>query len=1171
MIKLTFKTKKQKLNFIIITVLVILISSVSIATLARYKNRNPLNINEEWDGSVATSYRSGTGQKSDPYIISSASELAYFSKMLETEDYKDKYFLLNNDIIINKGIFKYQDNNIEYILDDKTYYLKKYTNNYYNDTNYDNKVSDINNFNSLNNFKGTFDGGSHTIYGMYITNENVDELGIFTNLNGNIKDLYIENSLISGGNITGGLASIATDTTISNIVYDGYVIGNETGSKTTESSLENINLNTETKEVTKTLDILDFDILEITLKGEVNELPENTSISVNGINIEEKSFSITIPTTKELNFSLNSLNDTNITLSNLKYTIKYKLGMTGGIVGKTINTNLTNIVNKANVNGLNYVGGISAFSTNTLNLKRSYNLGQIISSNESSGLITYLKNATATITNVYNNGNLNGTSKVGIIANSIDSTINIANSFNTIDDSYFIGTNSNSNINIQNSYNINNNYIINGSYNGYITLTDTAYLKTKENTENLEYTEFVDTDTITNNENATWIYDINNYPLLYIDDLTNPVASININTYSWNNLSFDLNKVMLKDNITFNITKLNNLSGIKSIYYYVSNNTTPLTYQEIKNITDWTLYQNNEKIEQEGYYIIYAKIIDYNDNETYINSDLLVLDLTGSKINITYDERNFSLLNSNPSNYFITEPLNITINALDDLSEIQSVSYCIRENALTENDLETIENWIPYTGTLSITNSGIVYVKVVNNIGLVSYANTDKLIYEGYINTALYLRNDENTSFEKLNITENSSVTLKYEYNSEYTLDSLDKNYLVANQELPINTKIILNLNNEIYSHKITKDDVIKKDSMYLYSFDLFNLIGKNKEIKFKRNLDNPLNDTYKVTLDFLNTTIENDISDLTLSIEVFNEESKVRSTIKDTLKRINIYKNYNPEILLTSSYNDEIIYNTNSTNNIDISLNKIFKTIDSLKVFDSTYNNMFWGLQLKVTDSNGSVVDHSYLKNIMYELDNNKYSMSKDSININLLDKNDQLNKTLKIITSIDNSTLPNGTYYIEITGYLSLDGEIPNVTTNKLLIPLQVTNSRNNFNYTFDIVDNNSKILNKTNEPTTLNYTTNYSGWLASPKVYVSLLKKNNLTAYDTSYSQLDLNSYIADTLPTNNMLYLVKDNLYNNNNITLNLNTNKLDYNLYKLRFYLYNDDKMISFVEKPFIIK
>lgn len=72
---------KIKLIFVLLIFLVTL--TFTIPSLARYKNyvnlETMFNETQTWDGSIAESFNSGTGTQEDPYIISNASEFAFFA------------------------------------------------------------------------------------------------------------------------------------------------------------------------------------------------------------------------------------------------------------------------------------------------------------------------------------------------------------------------------------------------------------------------------------------------------------------------------------------------------------------------------------------------------------------------------------------------------------------------------------------------------------------------------------------------------------------------------------------------------------------------------------------------------------------------------------------------------------------------------------------------------------------------------------------------------------------------------------------------------------------------------------------------------------------------------------------------------------------------------------
>ncbi|MBQ7232697.1 MAG: hypothetical protein IJX07_05685, partial [Bacillales bacterium] len=55
-----------------------------------------------WDGSVASSFASGEGTDSNPYIIEKTSQLAFLAQEINSgKDYSGKYFLLACDLDLN--------------------------------------------------------------------------------------------------------------------------------------------------------------------------------------------------------------------------------------------------------------------------------------------------------------------------------------------------------------------------------------------------------------------------------------------------------------------------------------------------------------------------------------------------------------------------------------------------------------------------------------------------------------------------------------------------------------------------------------------------------------------------------------------------------------------------------------------------------------------------------------------------------------------------------------------------------------------------------------------------------------------------------------------------------------------------------------------------------------
>lgn len=106
------------------------------------------------------------------------------------------------------------------------------------------------------------------------------------------------------------------------------------------------------------------------------------------------------------------------------------------------------------------------------------------------------------------------------------------------------------------------------------------------------------------------------------DDIA-PAGEIKVLENSWktfiNAITFS---IFCNDKYAVKITAKDNESGVKSIEYLLSD--TAISETDIQTKTDWKIY-SDFSLENEGKYIIYAKITDNSGNVTYISSDGLVL------------------------------------------------------------------------------------------------------------------------------------------------------------------------------------------------------------------------------------------------------------------------------------------------------------------------------------------------------------------------------------------------------------------------------------------------------------------------------------------------------------------------------------------------------------------
>ena len=216
-----------------------------------------------WDGTVATSFESGTGSQTDPYIIATPQQLAFLAQQVNSgTNYIEKYFEITNNFLLNNGIFSRIYNGQQYFLG-VTYNandslenadwlsgryllgtgvresssLNKYEAGqwykYNNETATYETVETIPSLNSWTpignktyQFKGYINGGGHYIKGLYINNES-DYQGLFGygyNYGyGNFENITIANSYVKGNNFVGSLSGYLSGN-ISNCANDSVVI-----------------------------------------------------------------------------------------------------------------------------------------------------------------------------------------------------------------------------------------------------------------------------------------------------------------------------------------------------------------------------------------------------------------------------------------------------------------------------------------------------------------------------------------------------------------------------------------------------------------------------------------------------------------------------------------------------------------------------------------------------------------------------------------------------------------------------------------------------------------------------------------------------------------------------------------------------------------------------------
>lgn len=1219
-------SRKQKTYYLIALIVFSLILTIFLPSFARIKNRNTIQTVTSWDGSIATKYSKGSGIETDPYIISNGSELAYFYSSVSTSNgYENKYFELSNDIILNDGKFVYDDEiGVTYNLESINYYIDSYTNKYYSDINKSGtEVGSVNFFNPIDGFKGHLSGNSHSIYGLYISSNTSEKLALFTNLEGSITDLYVENSLVYGGTITAGIAADAKNTSISNTLFDGYVIGkNLDSNKTVNNSLNSINYNLSSIEEENFINLSDIvpiggEIISTSLTGQItlnNTTDAETQIKINDNVVTSGSFDISLGTDilNKISFkAMSSSSNSSIIVSNLNYNITYKYALAGGIIGEGNNITINNSINKAYVYGHLTSAGLVGSGLKSISINQSYNNGNIISDNISAGLIgkVTLLNTDSSINKTYNSGSITSPNSGGLIGNisNNSNTLSIIKSFNAVDCNYVINS-INSPISISNLYSISGSLAHNGAelYPDMLNITTMDNLKSKlfmttSESPNLLFNEYIDSNDIANHSENVWIYSYSSLPILFIDDIANSLATLYAGNYSWNNLSDSLTYLRFESSFAFSIEKNSTINKANQIYYYISNSAVPLTNNELNQITEWNLYNDIVSISDDGIHVIYVKIVDDDSNISYMNSDALVLNSTGTVIDMSLDDNHWSTYSSDLNNIYIDDSKVIDIVASAGELNISSIKYYITDSIKTKKELNLLaeSDWSDYIDGAHINeqNKYIMYAKVTDNTNYVTYANTDFIIYDGYNESAMTVGRNGTASLNNINITSDSIIkySINYSDSSNY-VDGYNHN-LVSNILLPQNTKITLidKIDNKIYQYSVPtrEDNYGYNDSCTdglsctaKYPFTLFKEIGRADEQHFTEYSSlRPINENYQIIIDFSETNITNQFNNVTTFIGMYDgNNTLVRPTLNKTKKYFSIYPSSDNSSTITIGTNNtnQIIMNSNSTNDININTSLVSSLIDDEVINDTTYEDKIIGLKIKMVNLSGTTIPKINYKNMTFKIgDTNYYPANDNSIRINLNNGLNNINTTLKIETVTDNIKLAEGMYYLNITPYASYDGIYTSqLSSNSINIPIIVSNSNISTNYGFDVImDDNNRIITKGTGSVNIPFIILQYGNFENPSIRVTLFKKNELTAYNQQYSSLNLNEFISNPLTrvdgnefdavSSPVKYDGSQSSYNS--FSIDLLTSELEKNGYKFSFDLYDGIRKIGTIEKKFIVK
>ena len=392
----------------------------------------PLN-DGNWTGSgnYDTTFAGGTGTESDPYLISTARQLAglaYWTNISTSTTYNSSSVYYRQTADIDLSAYWWDA-------------IGRSGSNYY--------------------FRGHYDGGGHTVSGVFTQRGSTDAYsyqGLFGYVYGTstnkaeISNVGVINSNIQGYKYVAGIAGYAQYTNITNCYNTGTVtgsgdyvggvvggnyqatvensyntglvtgtqqVGGVVGRNTSSSKVINsYNTGTVTGSSSNVGGVVGYNYSSSTVTNSYNTGSVTGSSSNVGGVVGQNSSSSTVS---------NSYNTGDVTGSG-----QYVGGVVGSNAGSSTVSNSYNTgdVTSTYTGTYGYVGGVVGYNDSTVT--NSYNTGSVTASSQRVGGITgYNYGSSARVNNTYNIGNVSGTSYVAGIVGYNYNGADVYNSFNT--------------------------------------------------------------------------------------------------------------------------------------------------------------------------------------------------------------------------------------------------------------------------------------------------------------------------------------------------------------------------------------------------------------------------------------------------------------------------------------------------------------------------------------------------------------------------------------------------------------------------------------------------------------------------------------------------------------------------------------------------------------------
>ena len=402
----------------------------------------------------------------------------------------------------------------------------------------------------------------------------------------------------------------------------------------------------------------------------------------------------------------------------------------------------------------------------------------------------------------------------------------------------------------------------------------------------------------------------------------------------------------------------------------------------------------------------------------------------------------------------------------------------------------------------------------------------------------------------------------------------------------PENTKITMldMVTNKYYYYIVTAEDV--SNNKYEYNLSDFIAMGSSDN-KFDESeaCDNYYNtdkdliyENFIFHINFADSSIENDIQNNSLLIELRDSEGEtlvgVLGIQRDSMV-YTVYNGNNATIELDGNLSPETLY-LGKALNLNVITTFTQTVVDSKTIYDTQYFDQKLGIKISIYDNNGNRLNLDSLFGVNFELNGKLYYPRVDgTTRICIADKVTDVLAKIKMNTA-GNDTLATGDYIIEIESFGSPDGIYYGLTaSDKIDLNVRIINSAYGLKViTMDpnkIIDKDSGITE--NETNTLVSVVKYSSQLSAPNIAVSLYRRDYTEEYAQSYTLVDLQEYVSDTLTATSR---EKEYVMSASNpMETTTNYYKLNSNLitgtYKLVYKLYDGDTYVGEAFDYIVIK